>query len=88
MATMIGVVSWQGPTVAELWGMNVWKARVNGIRDPQLEANLKALYEDRMVYSGPWDGYYGFSVLKDLSEQMGGRFRFLGSQPTEDDRVY
>jgi hypothetical protein len=87
MATMLGYASWQGPTVAELWGVNVWVAKVNGNRDPVLEKNLTNLYADRTVYGGPSDGFYGYSVLRDLAEQMGGRFRF-NTPPPQEDAVY
>ncbi len=83
MATMIGFASWQGPTVAELWGVNRWVAKTNGIRDPQLEKNLTGLYADRIVYSGPSDGFYGYAVLKDLAEQMDGRFQFNIPPPVQ-----
>jgi hypothetical protein len=72
----IGQASWLGPTVAELWGFNEWKVRVNGVDDPILARNLKAIYADRLVYGGPSHGYYGYAILKDLAEQMGGTFRF------------
>lgn len=86
--TMIGFASWQGPTVAELWGVNVWVAKVDGKRDPALERNLRNLYDDRIVYSGPSDGFYGFDVLKDLADQMGGRFRFNEPPQTGGDVIY
>lgn len=85
---MIGFASWQGPTVAELWGVNVWVAKVNGKRDPQLEQNLTTLYADRILYSNPSDGHYGFAVLKDLAEQMGGRFRFNEPPSPQGDVIY
>lgn len=83
MPQLIGYASWQGPTVAELWGDNVWVCRVAGVPDATLERNLTALYADRVVYDGPSNGYYGFSVLRDLAEQMGGRFSFNMPPPSE-----
>jgi hypothetical protein len=85
---VIGMASWQGPTVAELWGFNVWVARVNGVQDTQLERNLTSLYADRIVYGGPSDGFYGYAILKDLAEQMGGRFRFIEPDPPQGEVVY
>jgi hypothetical protein len=48
---------------------------------------LTNLYADRTVYGGPSDGFYGYSVLRDLAEQMGGRFRF-NTPPPQEDAVY
>lgn len=86
--TMIGFASWQGPTVAELWGTNVWKVKVAGIPDPVLARNLTNVYADRIVYSGPSDGFYGFAILRDLAEQMGGRFRFYEPPSPQGEVIY
>jgi hypothetical protein len=73
---LIGFASWQGPIVAQLWGHNRWTVKVNGKEDTTRARNLKALYTDRLVYGGPGDGFYGYAVLEDLAQQMGGRFTF------------
>jgi hypothetical protein len=79
---LIGFASWQGPVVAELWGRNVWRVKVNGKDDPVMTRNITGLYSDRLVYGGPGDGYYGFSVLDDLAKQMNGRFTYYGPPVT------
>jgi hypothetical protein len=73
---LIGFTSWQGPTVAQLWGFNQWLVKVNGERDTRTERNLAAIYADRLVYDGPSDGFYGYKVLADLAKEMDGRFTF------------
>jgi hypothetical protein len=88
MPTLRGTVSWQGPTVAELWDENVWKVRINGEPDPLLERNLTILYADRILYGGPSDGFYGYAILRDLANMMGGRFRFIKPPDVDDGRIY
>lgn len=80
----IGFASWQGPTVATLVGFNTWKVQVNGKDDPVMARNLTSLYSDRAVYGGPHDGFYGYAVLRDLAQQMGGRFQFNMPPPEPD----
>jgi hypothetical protein len=68
--------------------MNVWVCRTNGYPDPVMEKNLTALYADRAVYHGPWDGFYGYAVLRDLATIMNGRFRWNPPQPVQGEVVY
>lgn len=74
---VIGKATWhKGNSVAELIGLNVWRVTVNGERDYRTERNLTAIYRDRLVYGGPSDGYYGYTVLKDVARMFNGEFSF------------
>jgi hypothetical protein len=83
----IGFVSWEGPTVAELWGVNLWRVTVNGKLDPILTNNIREIYRDRLVYRGPSEGYYGYRILVDLAEQMKGRMVFNPHPPIPADAI-
>jgi hypothetical protein len=83
----IGYAEW-GNVRAELWGVNVWRAWRGGKPDAELVRRLATIYEDREVYRGPSDGFYGFAVLRDLADQMGGTFKFNAPKSSGRDVAY
>lgn len=79
---MIGYATWHGgKTRLELWGVNKWRALVNGVLDPVLAQDIATIYSDRMLHHGPGDGEYGYAVLSDLALSMGGTFVFNKADP-------
>lgn len=82
---LVGSVTWDGPTVAELFAGGSWRVTRLGDEDrPDVAANLAGWYAE-------WDHtatyHYGQGILPDLARRMGGTHVFHRPPPAGPDEV-
>jgi hypothetical protein len=68
---LVGRVVWGDEmTTASLYADGSWDVSIDGKPVPAIAASLSSVYAD--AYRGPQDGPFGWKILTELADRMGG----------------